>query len=272
MLVPRNRERDWHGATGAATNVGKRIAAPYEDGLVSMKFYCCPFAGAGASVYRSWTPPGDAEIEIRPVQLAGREEQFGLPPHEDVASAAAHALGQIRRSAVAGEEIVLFGHSSGAAVAFETARAIAASGEFRVAGLVVSGAPDPVTPLDLGLRGLEGEEFVAAVERLIGYAHPALAQPELRDILLPPLRADLLAREAYLAPAGTRLPVPVLGIRGADDPLVSRADLAGWERIAGDRFDVAELPGEHMYFLPDPGPLLDLLAARFAVPAREGAR
>ncbi|MGW4526502.1 thioesterase II family protein [Amycolatopsis sp. NPDC004378] len=237
-----------------------------------MKFYCCPFAGAGASVYRSWTPPRDAVIEICPVQLAGREEQFGLPPHEDVAAAARHVLGQIRRTAVAGGEIGLFGHSSGAAVAFEVARLIAATDEFRLAGLVVSGAPDPVTPVELGLRDLDGEEFVKAVERLIGYTHPALAQPELRDILLPPLRADLLAREAYLAPADSSLPVPVLAIRGADDTLVSRADLAGWARVTTRSFDVAELPGDHMYFLPDATALLDLLAGWFDVPVREGAR
>lgn len=224
-----------------------------------MKLFCCPFAGAGAGVYRPWSMPPESAIDLRPVQLAGREEQFDLEPHESIADSAGHVLAQIRSIASPGEVIALFGHSSGAAVAFEVARQISTgSAEFTVAHLIISGAPDPVTPLDLGLRGLTDDEFVEAVEKIAGYAHPALAEPELREMLLPPLRADMLARQDYRVPAGTALPVAITAIRGDGDLLVSRESLAGWAQVTSEGFALVELAGQHMYFLPDPAALLEL--------------
>ena len=223
-----------------------------------MKLYCCPFAGAGAALYRPWSLPPESGVEIEPVQLAGREEQFDLAPHESIGESAEHVLDQIRRTSESGDEIALFGHSSGAAVAFEVARRVAETGEFRTNRLIASGAPDPMSPLDLGLRGLSDDEFVLAVERIAGYAHPALAEPELREFLLPPLRADLQAREAYVAEAAAVLPVPVTAIRGDRDLLVSASSLAGWAKATSAGCELVEIPGEHMYFLPDPAPLLDL--------------
>lgn len=237
-----------------------------------MKVYCCPFAGAGASIYREWSPPPESGIDLHPVQFPGREEQFDLAPLDTVPELVSHALAQIRETAAPGEELAVFGHSSGAAVALELARTITESGEFRVAHLIVSGAPDPRTPLDLGLRGLSDDEFVRSVEKIAGFSHPALAQPELREILLPPLRADMLARDDYVAPAGTALPVPVTAIRGEDDQLVSRESLVAWENCTSAGCTVVELPGEHMYFLSDASRLLGLIAETIGRTVTEAAR
>ncbi|QWF85108.1 thioesterase II family protein [Amycolatopsis sp. CA-230715] len=237
-----------------------------------MKVYCCPFAGAGASIYREWSPPPGSGVELQPLQFPGREEQFDLAALDTVPALVAHALAQVRETAAPGEELVLFGHSSGAVVALELARTIAESGEFRVAHLVVSGAPDPFTPLDLGLRGLSDGEFVRSVEKIAGFSHPALAQPELREILLPPLRADMLARDDYVAPADAPLPVPITAIRGEHDQLVSPESLAAWQNATSAGCTVTELPGEHMYFLADPSPLLRLLAETITRTTAEAAR
>ncbi|WP_344412668.1 thioesterase II family protein [Amycolatopsis minnesotensis] len=237
-----------------------------------MKVYCCPFAGAGASVYREWSPPPESGVELHPVQFPGREELFDLAPLDTVPELVTHSLAQIRETAEPGEELAVFGHSSGAVVAFELARTIAASGEFRVAHLIVSGAPDPVTPLDLGLRGLSDDEFVRSVEKIAGFSHPALAQPELRVILLPPLRADMLARDDYVAPRDAVVPVPITAIRGERDQLVSPESLAAWKNRTAAGCTVTELPGEHMYFLPDASGLLGLIAETIGRTVTEAAR
>ncbi|TDV37797.1 thioesterase II family protein [Actinophytocola oryzae] len=227
---------------------------------MSAILFCCPFAGAGASFYRSWAPPANSGIRIVPVQLPGREEQFTRPAHQRMEEAAADVLDQVQAAAAPDDDLALFGHSFGAALAFDVARRLVARGGHRLVRLFVSGSAEPLTPLEDDSSGLRDDEFVARVAEIAGFSHPALADPQLRQILLPALRADVHMRESYRPGAVAPLPVPVTAVRGETDHLVSAEDCAGWARVTSVGCDVREVPGDHLYLAEDPGPLLELIA------------
>src|SRR5688572_2830339 len=103
---------------GAEAGFPDRRAAPAGGGRPG----CLGHAGAGASAFRSWQPAVPGWIEICAVELPGRETRFGQPFATEVAplvDEVVTALGSLPPLPVA-----VHGHSLGALLAFETARAL----------------------------------------------------------------------------------------------------------------------------------------------------
>ncbi|MEU4034713.1 thioesterase II family protein [Streptomyces collinus] len=220
---------------------------------------CLPPAGAGAAFFRPWvgSHPG---LRVVPVQLPGREKRFAEPECRDVGTLLDVIVPELLRETEGADRVAVFGHSFGAFLAHETARALAREAPHLDLVLVPSGATPPGTPRAERITGLPDDAFVAGVRRIAGYHHPALDDPELRELLLPPLRTDIAMQEDHRpAPAGPSR-FPVLSVRGADDDVVSAAAAGAWRDTTTGPFRLVELPGGHMYLVDSWRPLLDLLA------------
>ncbi|WP_338028155.1 lantibiotic dehydratase [Actinocatenispora thailandica] len=74
-----------------------------------------------------------------------------------------------------------------------------------------------------------------------------LDAPDLLDLLLPVLRADLAWLEAYRYQPRGPLPVPVTTFAGASDQAVPPARLAGWQRHTDTEVRGHQLPGGHFF-------------------------
>ncbi|MFF9084101.1 thioesterase II family protein [Streptomyces rubiginosohelvolus] len=229
---------------------------------------CLPFAGAGPSFFTPWQKLAPEGLRILPVSLPGREKRFPEPAYDAAAPAVDDAYAQVTAALGGadgdggGSRVVLFGHSMGAVLAYELAHRIErAGGPVHLAALVVSGAPGPWTPRTDRADGLPDEEFAARVRAFAGYDHPALADPEMRELLLPALRADVRLHETYVPSTDSPLSVPVISVRGREDTLVGAAEAAEWGRATTGKLTVAEPAGGHMYLAERPGELLELVAA-----------
>lgn len=221
---------------------------------------CLPFAGAGAGFYRAWQPPAGA-LSVTAVQLAGREERFSEPAATSVAEAVqalVREAEELLSQARAAGGLAVFGHSMGAVLAFELVRTVEQTSPGSVRHLFVSGSPAPHRQRDQHASWLDDDAFAARVEEFAGYRHPAFDDPEMRELLLPLLRADVEMHESYHAADGARVSVPVTALRGCDDHLVDVADLRGWSRVADDLV-IEELPGGHMYLADDQAALYEVL-------------
>jgi surfactin synthase thioesterase subunit len=222
---------------------------------------CLPFAGAGASFFKPWQDQAPNGLRVLPVQLPGREERFGEEPHTEAARAAAEVSAYLARQLPEGARVAVFGHSLGAVLGYELAHRLADEPGMRLDTLVVSGSPGPWTGRADRAGELPDEEFLARVRTFAGYAHPALEHPEMRELLLPLLRADVRMHETYRPASDRPFAAPVLSLRGRDDELVGAAEAAEWCRATTGRLTTAELDGGHMYLTQNPGALLRLIAA-----------
>ncbi|MER5868047.1 alpha/beta fold hydrolase [Kitasatospora sp. NPDC002040] len=220
---------------------------------------CLPFAGTGASFFRSWQALVPAGMRILPVQLPGREERYAMPPLTEVARATDDAHAQVASVLGGGARIALFGHSLGAVLAYELAHRLRAEGRTEIVGLFASGSPDPWSGRRDRATGLPDAEFVAQVQRFAGYAHPALADPELRELLLPLLRSDVEMHENYRPASDSPLDIPVTAVRGRDDELVCAAESARWSRATTASFESVDMDGGHMYLTDGVPALLGLI-------------
>lgn len=208
---------------------------------------CVPYAGAGAGVYRPWQQEPGPLLWPVPLQLPGREEEFTRPFHGSIGAAVADLVQRVRAEA-GHEPFVLFGHSLGAVLAYETTRQLLASGGPTPAQLVVSGSASPRRRRPPGPVADSDKLTVARLRELTGAPLQALEDAELRELLLPALLADLAILVGYRPPRDpVPLPLPVTAIRGSADATVLVEDCQDWEAYTSAAFRCVELPGGHMY-------------------------
>lgn len=224
---------------------------------------CAPFAGAGPSFFHPWRALAAGRWRVLPVDLPGRERRILERPHRNVVEAAVHCVDDVVAGLREREPVLLFGHSLGAVLAYELAHLLS-DRDVTVEGLIVSGSPGPWTQRERRATGLPDEQFLIRVEEFAGFRHEALNHPEMRDLILPALRADCEMHENYVPSRDDPVSVPICSVRGSSDGLVTAEQARQWKQATTEAFGYVEFPGDHMYLVDSAQEVLDLAAAQFA--------
>jgi surfactin synthase thioesterase subunit len=230
--------------------------------MPSTTLICVPFAGAGASFFHPWGTRTGAELRIVALQLPGREWRLIEEPYRDAAQATEGLLPAVLGQVQPGERVALFGHSLGAVLAYELAHRLASRVDLQ--RVIVSGSPGPWTQREQQATGLADEDFLLRVREFAGYDHEALADPEMRELILPTLRADVEMHENYLPTTDEPLPVPITAVRGRTDELVTTEQAGEWSKATTSEFTLVEADGGHMYLADDTDGVLRLITAELA--------
>jgi surfactin synthase thioesterase subunit len=230
------------------------VPRPRPDAAV--RLFCLPYAGAGASTFRRWPAAVGPDIEVRSVQLPGRENRIAEDPRFDLADLADAIL------PFTGRPYALYGHSLGGRHAFELVRHLHRTGAALPVKLYVGGCRAPhleATGHFDGLSTVEDDELLRRVVAGGGLSEEVLAEPELVELMLPVLRADFTMLDEYVFTEGEPLPVPLVAYSGREDTAVSLAEVQAWERHAGAGLTVHEVEGDH-FFLHDEAGVAELVA------------
>jgi len=222
----------------------------------AQRLFCFPHAGGGATAYRRWLTAFPEDLEVCPVQLPGREQRLREAPF--------HSMEALLEPLLAGllpwldRPFSFFGHSMGAAIAFELAHRLRAAGLPTPQRLLVSGRRAPGRPgHDETTYHLPGPAFLDKLAALNGSPREVLDNAELMALMLPMLRADFQLIETYRAtPVRIPLDCPLTAFGGVDDPKASREDLLAWRELSHGPFRLQLFPGGHFYLQQDPAPLL----------------
>lgn len=228
------------------------------------RLVCLPHAGGSASYY-PWVREALTDGgELYCVQYPGRQERRHEPPVEkfpEMVDAVVEALD-------AGPDLplVLFGHSLGSLLAFEAARAL----PDRVTALIVSGRRAPSVRPPRGFESATDDASMLAKMRDLGGIDPALlADPDVVQMVLPPMTADFRLAGTYEPEPGARVGMPMTVLNGDADPLVTPAEAQVWREHAAGPVEVHQLSGGHFFFHTDRARVLELI--RSALPANRGA-
>ena len=109
-----------------------------------LRLFCFPYAGAGASVFRNWMSDVDSDIEVYSVQLPGRENRLREPTLQSFEELVPALTGGIM--GLLDRPFAFYGHSLGAKIAFETARALRRSYGREPSHLFIGASPAPHLP------------------------------------------------------------------------------------------------------------------------------
>jgi medium-chain acyl-[acyl-carrier-protein] hydrolase len=221
------------------------VALASAPGRLRLRLFVFPHAGAGTAGYRPWAGALPPDVQLALVQLPGREARLAEPPltrMRALVDALVPALGPHLDVPFA-----FFGHSMGAHVAFETARALRAEGR-EPERLVASGNRAPHLPFPRPrIHHLPDDRILAEFQRLGGTPAEVLADRQLMALLLPVLRADLELCETYRFEPGPSLTCPLTVFGGTRDPDVPPAALDAWREHTTGPFARRLFDGGHFF-------------------------
>jgi medium-chain acyl-[acyl-carrier-protein] hydrolase len=146
------------------------------------------------------------------------------------------------------QPFAFFGHSMGAVIAYELARALQQRCNIEPRKLIVSGRHAPqLPPNSPPAHGLPHAEFMAELRRLKGTPAEILADRGLMELVVPTLRADFQLIETYLHEPTAPLGCPITAFGGIADFDVPPADLSAWRDATTGPFAVRMFPGDHFF-------------------------
>jgi len=212
------------------------------------KLFCFPYAGSGASVYRTWGKLLQKNIQGFAIQPPGRETRFSEALLTSIDDYAHQAHKAIQSQCSSSDTLILFGHSLGSLAAYETAKRLQSEG-IRVDLLIVSGRQDPTrASLRPPISHLNNVEFIQQMATYNGTPSAILQNEELLEVLLPMIRADFSLAEHYpRSPITTQLACPVIALASRQDEWLSEAAIDGWKNVSTGSFETHWFEGDHFY-------------------------
>jgi surfactin synthase thioesterase subunit len=237
---------------------------PYGMGRAptGLRLFCLPPAGGGASGYRAWPGAFDRRVDVVPVQLPGREGRLSERPVSSAPELVERLVEPVLNHV--GGRFALFGHSMGALLADDLAYALSQRGR-PPDHLVVSAHLPPHLlhlrrwePRVTEMSDADLRDYLAEVG---GTPRAVLDEPELMELVLPGLRADLELCQSYPYTSRRPLPIPITALGGDADPAVTPELLARWADRTSAAFRMVVLPGGHHYLHEDLAATVDAVSS-----------
>jgi len=230
----------------------------------TIRLICFPHAGGGASAYYPLAALLPETIELRAVQLPGREGRLTETPFSrmpPLIAALADALGDTLPQPYA-----FFGHSLGALIAYELSRELRQRRLPLPRMLIVSGRRAPtVITREPPLHGLPDNAFVAElIRRYDAIPQVILDEPDLMTLFLPMLKADFALFETHEHQEGPPLDCALAIYGGVADP--QTAEMEGWAELIAGPCRHRRFPGGHFYLAERRAALAAALAEDILTP------
>jgi epothilone polyketide synthase C len=236
-----------------------------------LRLFCFPFAGGGSAVYRNWAQFLDPRIEVVAIEPPGRLGRITETPIADMNEFVAQLLSEMGE--LLDRPFVFFGHCLGALTMYETARRLIRTTTFRPDHLFASGArpPDRITDQGLFEERVMQDLLKLAEFRISLPAHAQpddvfaelirhfniqateqlLSDPELRQLMLPVVRAEFRMATNYQFVREQPWEIPITCFAAKGDPYVSRKHALGWGRFTNSRLQVHIREGAHFAVVDD---------------------
>jgi len=220
---------------------------PIQDSAdAKMQLFCFPYAGGGTGAFQSWVPYLPPGIALAPARLPGRETRLDEHPIDSMElliSALAEAI-----APYLDKPFALLGHSMGAAIAFELARALRQRHKPAPACLFVSAAraprlrrghiPPPEPP---------DADLLEELRRLDGVPPELLENEEWMRLALPAIRADAALYRNYVYAEAPPLDCPIRAYGGLEDERISCSQIEAWAEQTTKDFRIEMFPGGHFF-------------------------
>jgi medium-chain acyl-[acyl-carrier-protein] hydrolase len=230
-----------------------------------VRLVCFPHAGGGTLAFHAWPTHLPPEIEVHAVALPGRERRLREAPATDLRQLVRDLAPAV--AVLADRPLALWGHSLGALLAFEVARSWQAHGGPAPRHVFVSGCRAPHVPAsEPPLHALPEDAFVAGIQAMGGTPPAVWQHADLRQLVLPALRADFTLAETYRYAPGPPLDCSLSAFGGDADPRAAPHDLQAWSQHTRRDFEWRLFRGGHFFLQSCPDLVLGAVAARLTSP------
>ncbi|MGW8727443.1 thioesterase II family protein [Streptomyces sp. NPDC055808] len=238
----------------------------------AMRIFLLHHAAGSHRVFADWVQHFPVDWEVCLLEAPGRRRLSGLPALQDARALAAYFAEAITPSL--DRPYALFGHSMGAAVAYELTYKLAELGARMPSWLGVSACRAPLLAAESWrgrpVHSLPDVELRTVLAEMGGMPERALSDDDVWRRIAPRVRDDFRLAEGW-RPRVARVPVGLSLFGGADDPVVSPRQLVAWSEATTRPAGRHLYRGGHFYFLGRAGEIVPRLvseARRYGAPPR----
>lgn len=227
----------------------------------SLRLFCIPYAGGGASVFRKWKEFLAPNIELFAIQLPGRESRYSEPPIQDIDFLVKEIANSIMN--LGSGPFAIYGHSLGASLAFELTLELEKNG-FYPKYLFVSGRQSPgLVSLRSPIGHLPDDQFLNELAQYKSTPPEILQNHEFIKMLLPMLKADFSIAERYSHQPNKKVLADLIAIGSNKDIWLLPNSLEGWNNYTTGRFSTKWFDGGHLYLNENTQLLVEFLMSKF---------
>lgn len=212
----------------------------------SVRLFCFPFSGGGASIYRSWPEAMGNEIEVLAVQLPGRESRYHEVRETNINVLVKNIVKAFK--VYQDKPFAIFGYSLGALLAFEVCRELRKQNMNMPVHIFVAAMRAPQTPrVHPPLSSLPDEEFLQKIDYYYQPQDEAWNNPDLREIFLPVLKDDITLSDSYTYRDEIPLQCPIYVFAGEDDRGAPLALTRRWSEQTSTQMNYHVFEGGHFF-------------------------
>ncbi|MBS9425142.1 thioesterase II family protein [Photorhabdus caribbeanensis] len=227
----------------------------------SSQLICFHYAGGRAEYFIPWRDGISKDIAVYAVQLPGHGTRINEPLQTCIHQLADNLVKVL--NILPSRPTYFFGHSMGAALAFEVALRMQQQGR-KICALFVSARLPPHKNNGNDYHRRDELQLLNKITSLGGSAIDYQAMPELKALLMPIFRADFQAIETYQRRCRQQLDCPVFACAGERDTEVSPEEMAQWQLITKGKFELRVFDGGHFYLNDKPSILFDYINSNIA--------
>lgn len=221
------------------------IYIPKPNPDAEVRLLCFPYAGGNSSTYRQWVKKLHPSVELALVQLPGRTMRYSEPLYVSMNELIDDLTNVL--SCLSTKDLILFGHSMGATVAYELALRLHSIGCVLPIHILCSASKAPhVKKNQIKYSSLDDDAFLDKVISMGGLSEEILNNKGLLDLIIPILKADFNLIENYTRDYYYRLPIKVSVLYGTKD-VISKTERQSWFELFSKRGHEIAIEGGHFF-------------------------
>jgi len=215
--------------------------------MEKIKMLCLPYAGAASSCYYKWRYYLDSYIEIIPVELAGHGKRFGEPFYGNFQQAI-NDIVQIIQREISNEKYVIFGHSMGSILAYESVLRLKDLGRCLPIHIILSGRTPPNINTDIKeIYQTSDQKLLEQLMEMGGTSAEVINNHEIIEMFLPIIRADYKLLAEYIYDEQRIVDCDISVFYGKEDPNTNYYDIKKWDNFTRGHCHYYDFPGNHFF-------------------------
>ncbi|QOQ54192.1 thioesterase II family protein [Bacillus amyloliquefaciens] len=212
-----------------------------------IKLFCIPHAGGLSSIYSEWNNSVGPEIELIPVELAGRGSRFSEKCYKTI-NQAVDDITEFVLKKHNNKCYAIYGHSMGAYISYEVILKLMKLTDNLPQHLFVSGKGAPHLTKESFISNLPDKQMIQWLNKLGGIPNDLIENYELMKLFLPMIRNDYKLIENYSNKIKKKLSnVTLTVLTGKFDDSLTIREVEGWKEYSEKRVDIYQINGGHFF-------------------------
>jgi surfactin synthase thioesterase subunit len=218
---------------------------PRGSGSAEIRLFCFHHAGGTATLFREWPGLFPRSIEPVAVQLPGRAERFREPAYESMPPLIDALIDAL--APILDQSFAFYGLSMGARLSWALTHRLRDHGMPMPGALFLACAAAPDREEGRADWNVGKEDLIGYLREMGGTPPEIFTQPELLDLFLPTLRADLTMVDSFRMRPRVPLDIPIRAFAGIDDVEGLPDRMSGWRLETRGVFHLDVVPGGHFF-------------------------